>query len=82
MIFPWLWGFSGHRPARKIRLHGLCLCGELALDGMIRPIKGALSMAITARDIGVKGIFLPAENAREAAVVDGIPIFPVKTCPR
>ena len=53
--------------------------GELALDGMIRPIKGALSMAITARDIGVKGIFLPAENAREAAVVDGIPIFPVKT---
>ncbi|EFK07466.1 Mg chelatase-like protein [delta proteobacterium NaphS2] len=53
--------------------------GELALDGMIRPIKGALSMAIAARDIGIKGIFLPAENASEAAVVDGIPIFPVKT---
>jgi magnesium chelatase family protein len=52
--------------------------GELALDGMIRPIKGALSMAIAARDIGVKGIFLPAENASEAAVVDGIPIFPVE----
>jgi len=53
--------------------------GELALDGMIRPVKGVLSMAIAARDLGLKGIFLPAENANEAAVVDGIPIFPVKT---
>ncbi len=53
--------------------------GELALDGMIRPIRGALSMAIAARELGLKGIFLPAENAIEAAVVDGIPIFPVKT---
>ena len=53
--------------------------GELALDGMIRPVRGALSMAIAARELGLKGIFLPAENAIEAAVVDGIPIFPVKT---
>ena len=36
-------------------------------------------MAIAARELGLKGIFLPAENAIEAAVVDGIPIFPVKT---
>jgi magnesium chelatase family protein len=53
--------------------------GELALDGMIRPVKGVLSMAIAARERGLKGMFLPAENAGEAAVVDGIPIFPVKT---
>jgi len=53
--------------------------GELALDGMIRPVKGALSMAITAKELGMKGIYLPKENANEAAVVDGIPIFPVKT---
>jgi len=53
--------------------------GELALDGMIRPVRGALSMAVAARELGLKGIFLPAENATEAAVVDGIPIFPVKT---
>jgi len=58
---------------------GHIFLGELALDGMIRPVKGVLSMAITARDLGLKGIFLPAENAPEAAVVDGIPIFPVKT---
>ncbi len=53
--------------------------GELALDGMIRPVRGVLSMAIAARELGLKGIFLPMENANEAGVVDGIPIFPVKT---
>ena len=58
---------------------GHIFLGELALDGMIRPVKGALSMAIAARELGLKGIFLPAENAIEAAVVEGIPIFPVKT---
>ncbi|MFZ0449209.1 MAG: YifB family Mg chelatase-like AAA ATPase [Desulfatiglandaceae bacterium] len=50
--------------------------GELALDGMIRPVKGTLPMAITAKDLGLKGIFLPLENASEAAVVDGIEIYP------
>jgi len=53
--------------------------GELALDGMVRPVKGALPMAITARDFGLRGIFLPRENAPEASVVDGIPIYPVDT---
>jgi len=50
--------------------------GELSLDGSIRPIKGALSMAIMARELGLKGIYLPAENAIEAAVVDGIDVYP------
>ena len=63
----------------KAAYAGHIFLGELALDGMIRPVKGVLSMAIAARDLGLKGIFLPAENASEAAVVDGIPIFPVKT---
>ena len=58
---------------------GHIFLGELALDGMIRPVRGSLSMAIAARELGLKGIFLPAENAIEAAVVEGIPIFPVKT---
>jgi magnesium chelatase family protein len=52
--------------------------GELALDGMVRPIKGALPMAITAKDLGLKGVFLPFENASEAGVVDGIEIYPVE----
>lgn len=50
--------------------------GELSLDGLIRPIKGTLPMAITAREQGLKGIILPVENAPEAAVVDGIGVFP------
>jgi len=53
--------------------------GELALDGMVRPVRGALPMAITARDRGLRGLFLPRENAPEAGVVEGIPIYPVET---
>lgn len=53
--------------------------GELSLDGLIRPIKGALPMAITAKEKGLKGVYLPRENAAEAAVVEGIPIYPVET---
>jgi magnesium chelatase family protein len=53
--------------------------GELSLDGLIRPIKGALPMAITAKEKGLKGVFLPKENAAEAAVVEGVPIYPVET---
>ncbi|WP_437225341.1 YifB family Mg chelatase-like AAA ATPase [Planctomicrobium sp. SH661] len=51
--------------------------GELALDGSVRPVKGTLSMALQARNDGRKGLIVPVENAREAAVVDGIDIIPV-----
>ncbi len=53
--------------------------GELALDGRVRPIKGALSAAMSAKVEGFRGILLPAENAPEAAVVDGVDVVPV-TC--
>ncbi|GAB4161036.1 MAG: YifB family Mg chelatase-like AAA ATPase [Planctomycetaceae bacterium] len=49
--------------------------GELALDGRLRPVKGALSMAIAARDQGKRGLLVPVENAEEAGVVDGIDVF-------
>ncbi|MCP4682156.1 MAG: YifB family Mg chelatase-like AAA ATPase [Desulfobacterales bacterium] len=52
--------------------------GELALDGLIRPVKGVLPMAIKAKEAGLKGIFLPSENAPEAGVVKGINIYPVE----
>jgi len=55
------------------------ILGELSLDGLIRPIKGALPIAITAKEMGLRGIFLPAENATEAAVVGGINIYPLET---
>jgi magnesium chelatase family protein len=51
--------------------------GELSLDGRVRPIKGALPIAILAREAGVKDLFVPEENAKEAAVVAGVNIYPV-----
>ncbi len=51
------------------------MMGELALDGQLRPIKGALPMAIQARKEGFKTIFLPAENALEAAIVREIDVY-------
>jgi magnesium chelatase family protein len=56
-----------------------CIAGELALDGAVRPIKGALSIALAARKQGRKCILLPRANAPEAALVDGIDVFGVDT---
>ena len=56
---------------------GYLFLGELALDGLIRPVRGVLPMAMAAKKLGLKGIFLPEENASEAAVVEGIDILPV-----
>lgn len=53
--------------------------GELALDGRVRPVRGALSAAMLAKEHGCRGIVVPVENAQEAAVVDGIDVIPV-TC--
>lgn len=49
--------------------------GELALDGEIRPIRGALPIAIKAKQDGFKGVILPAQNANEAAVVNGLEVL-------
>ncbi|MDQ3108628.1 MAG: YifB family Mg chelatase-like AAA ATPase [Bacteroidota bacterium] len=51
------------------------IMGELALDGILRPVRGSLPMAIHAKESGFKGVILPAENAKEAAVVEGIDIY-------
>lgn len=51
------------------------LMGELALDGALRPIKGPLPIAIQARKEGFKGLILPKENAREAAIVDNLEVI-------
>ncbi len=55
------------------------IMGELSLDGGVRPIKGALPIAIEARKRGFKGFILPAQNAREAAVVKDLDVFGVET---
>jgi magnesium chelatase family protein len=53
------------------------LMGELSLDGSLQPVKGALPIAIKAREEGFKGFILPAQNAYEAAVVDKLDILGV-----
>jgi magnesium chelatase family protein len=56
--------------------------GELSLDGGVRPVRGALSAAIAARDRGIRNVVVPESNAREAAVVEGIDVFAVKSLPQ
>ncbi|MBI3509242.1 MAG: YifB family Mg chelatase-like AAA ATPase [Bacteroidetes bacterium] len=51
------------------------IMGELALDGILRPVRGALPISIHAKEEGFKGLILPKENAREAAVVNGIDVY-------
>ncbi|MDR0521692.1 MAG: YifB family Mg chelatase-like AAA ATPase [Planctomycetaceae bacterium] len=68
---------SGQIPAEK--LNQTAVVGELALDGTMRPIKGSLSVALAAKALGMSELIVPAENAAEAAVVEGIRVFPVKT---
>ncbi len=53
------------------------IMGELSLDGSVKPIKGALPIAINAKEAGFEGIILPVENTLEAAVVDGIKVYGV-----
>lgn len=54
------------------------IIGELSLDGSLQPIKGALPIAIAARQQGFKGIILPQQNASEAAVVNNLDVYGVE----
>jgi magnesium chelatase family protein len=55
--------------------------GELSLDGGLRPIKGALSIAAMARQKGIRKLILPVENAQEAAVVQGVDVYGLRSLP-
>ncbi|PWU01401.1 MAG: magnesium chelatase [Terriglobia bacterium] len=54
------------------------LVGELSLDGAIRPIRGVLSVAVCARNLGIPNLIVPSENAAEAAVVEGVAVYGVR----
>ena len=54
------------------------LVGELSLDGGLRPVRGALSIAVCARQRGIANLVVPADNAAEAAVADGIRVYGMK----
>ena len=61
------------------RLETFLIAGELALDGRVRPIKGAICLAMLAREKNVRGVIVPRDNAPEAATVDGIDVFGIET---
>jgi magnesium chelatase family protein len=56
---------------------GKLFVGELALNGSVRPISGVLPMVLMAKERGFTQIFVPAENAPEAALVEGVDVYPV-----
>ena len=60
-------------------IHEYLIMGELSLDGSLKPIKGALPIAVQARAENFKGFILPAANAREAAVVNDVEVYGVKS---
>lgn len=54
-------------------------CGELGLDGSVRPVRNVLAHALCARNVGITNIYVPVENAQEALLIRGIHVYPV-TC--
>jgi magnesium chelatase family protein len=60
-----------------VLLDDLIILGELALDGTLRPIHGALSVAAEARKKKIRGIILPRQNAREAAIISNLEVYPM-----
>jgi magnesium chelatase family protein len=68
---------SGQLPDAGLRR--LMLAGEVGLEGDLRPVRGALSMALAARAAGCRGLLLPQDNVSEAAVVDGLAVLGART---
>jgi magnesium chelatase family protein len=64
---------------QKEKLAHYFILGELSLDGQVKPVRGALPISVAARDTNLRGLLLPHENAKEAAVVKGIHVLPVRT---
>ena len=64
---------------RADKLGDYLLMGELSLDGSVKAIKGILPIAIKARELGFKGMIVPKQNAREAAVVNNLTVYGVET---
>jgi magnesium chelatase family protein len=71
-------GILGAYGALQLRdLSQFLLVGELGLDGGLRAVSGMLPVAVAARERGIKNLVIPKANAREAAVVEGVNVYPV-----
>ena len=69
----------GEAVSEPLDLRTYLFAGELALDGRVRAVKGAIAMASLAAASGYRGVIVPAENAAEAAVVPGVEVLGVRT---
>ncbi|MBQ3081476.1 MAG: ATP-binding protein, partial [Clostridia bacterium] len=76
---PILLSVLNHEKVGFLNLGGKCFVGELSLTGELRPVRGALSMALAAKEAGFKEIYVPELNGAEAAIARGIDVYPVKT---
>src|SRR5580698_2152745 len=73
-------GILGAYGALQIgKLSNFLLVGELGLDGSLRAVQGMLPIAVAAKANGIANLIIPASNAREAAVVQGVNVYPVNT---
>jgi magnesium chelatase family protein len=73
-------GILGAYGALEIKdLREFLLLGELGLDGSLRPVPGMLPVAVAARERGIRNLVIPRANAREAAVVEDVRVYPVET---
>jgi magnesium chelatase family protein len=70
---------AANEQIKSDKVSSFLMVGELSLDGNLQPVKGALSIAIKARQEGFEGFILPKENAREAAVVDTLKVYGVES---
>ncbi|MDR1834321.1 MAG: YifB family Mg chelatase-like AAA ATPase [Fusobacteriaceae bacterium] len=70
---------QGFLPDRNHILDEYLIMGELSLDGRIKAVKGTINAMILAREMNFKGILLPAENQREARIIKGVEIVPIRT---
>ena len=70
---------AAHGRLKKDLLSSYAILGELSLDGRVKSIHGALPLAVMAKEKGLRGLILPADNAQEAAVVEGVEILGTHT---
>lgn len=70
---------AAHGGVSESKLNDHVIMGELALDGSLRPIHGALSIAWEAKKKGMQGIIVPAANAKEVAMTQGMQVYPVES---
>ncbi len=66
---------AASQSVRSAQLNRYAILGELSLDGSLRPIKGAISVSLAAKDNKLDGLIVPRSNAREAAIVEGIDVY-------